>query len=249
MSGQGTPKLRVGIGNGIRGYYAMLYDGDTGEPWQTGDCSFADAAGAYAEAAAWAEAEGLPFDAPTPAAAAPPRRRAYAGVGSRETPAEILTLMRSVASRLAVAGWVLRSGAAPGADAAFEAGAGRDCEIYVPWLGFQDSTSELAIERMPVLAQAEQVAAAHHPAWDRLGRPVRLLMARNVCQVLGPDLASPSAFVLCWAPRPRYDAQGRVCDVAGGTGLAVRLAYARGIPVFHLGLPAHRRRVEAFLAS
>lgn len=250
MSQQGRgARLRVGVGYGIRGHYAMLYDADTGEPWQTSDCSFADPAGAYAEAAAWGEAEGLPFDTPTPAAAAPPRRRAYAGVGSRETPEEILTLMRAVAARLAAAGWLLRSGAAPGADAAFEAGAGPDSEIYLPWVGFQDSPSELAIERMAVLAQAEEIAAAHHPAWDRLSRPVRLLMARNACQVLGPDLVSPSAFVLCWAPRPRHDGQGRICDVAGGTGLAVRLAYARGIPVFHLGLPAHRRRVEAFLAA
>lgn len=248
MTGQGTPKLRVGVGNGIRGYYAMLYDADTGEPWETGSCSFAEASGAYAEAAAWGEAEGLPFDTPLPVAS-PASKRAYAGVGSRETPTEILGLMRTVASRLSAAGWTLRSGAAPGADAAFEAGAGSASEIYLPWFGFQDSTSTLAIERMPVRAQAEQIASAHHPAWDRLGRPVRLLMARNACQVLGPDLASPSTFVLCWAPRPRYDAEGRVCDTAGGTGLAVRLAYARGIPVFHLGLPAHRRRVETFLAA
>lgn len=250
MSQQGRGvRLRVGVGYGLRGHYAMLYDADTGEPWQTGDCSFADAAGAYAEAAAWGEAEGLPFDTPAPVASSTPARRAYAGIGSRETPPEILTLMRSVAARLAAAGWRLRSGAAPGADAAFESGAGSNCEIYLPWRGFQDSRSELAIERMPVLAQAEEIAAAHHPAWQRLGRPVRLLMARNACQVLGADLRSPVAFVLCWAPNPRLDEQGRVCDVAGGTGLAVRLAYARNIPIFHLGLPAHRQRIDAFLAA
>lgn len=250
MSQQGRGvRLRVGVGYGLRGHYAMLYDAETGEPWQTGDCSFADSAGAYAEAAAWGEAEGLPFDTPTPASPSTQARRTYAGIGSRETPPEILSLMRSVAERLAAAGWRLRSGAAPGADAAFEAGAGPDSEIYLPWPRFQDSRSELAIERMPVLPQAEEIAAAHHPAWDRLRRPVRLLMARNVCQILGADLQSPAAFVLCWAANPRLDAQGRVCDVDGGTGLAVRLAYARNIPVFHLGLPAHRQRIDAFLSD
>ena len=216
MSQQGRGvRLRVGVGYGMRGHYAMLYDAETGEPWQTGDCSFPDAAGAYAEAAAWGEAECLPFDPPTLASPSTQPRRAYTGIGSRETPPEILSLMRSVAARLAAVGWRLRSGAAPGADAAF--GAGPDCEIYLPWLGFQDSRSELAIERMPVLAQAEQVAAAHHPAWGRLRRTVRLLMARNACQVLGADLQSPVAFILCWAPNPRLDDQGHVCDVAGGT--------------------------------
>lgn len=242
-------RLRVGIGNGIRGYYAMLYDADTGEPWETGSASFSEARPAYDEARAWAQAEDIPYDLPpVPAPAA--RLRPYAGIGSRETPEEMLTLMREIAGLLAAAGWLLRSGAAPGADAAFESGAPATArEIFLPWLGFQNSTSTLAIERMPVLSQAMDIASQYHRGWGRLGRPVRLLMARNVCQVLGPDLKDPSRFVLCWAPYPKCDHQGRVMDVGGGTGLAVRLAYAHGIPVFHLGLPAHRQRIDSFLKA
>ncbi len=46
----------------------------------------------------------------------------YAGVGSRLTPMPILGLMRKLGFRLAELGYTLRSGAADGADAAFEAG-------------------------------------------------------------------------------------------------------------------------------
>ncbi len=51
--------------------------------------------------------------------------RPYAGIGSRQTPSEMLSLMESLAGRLAADGWVLRSGASPGADQAFFRGARR----------------------------------------------------------------------------------------------------------------------------
>lgn len=46
----------------------------------------------------------------------------YAGIGSRETPPEILKLMTRLAGAMEQQGWLLRSGGARGADAAFEAG-------------------------------------------------------------------------------------------------------------------------------
>ena len=50
---------------------------------------------------------------------------AYAGVGSRSTPAEVLHWMESIGRGMARAGMVLRSGAARGADSAFERGCDR----------------------------------------------------------------------------------------------------------------------------
>lgn len=87
-----------------------------------------------------------------------------------------------------------------------------------------------------------------HSSWGRLSGAVRNLMARNVMQVLGRNCNDPSRFVLCWAPKPKFDAEGQVCDVEGGTGLAVRLAHARRIDVFHLGVPEHLERITAFCA-
>ena len=46
----------------------------------------------------------------------------FAGIGSRETPQDILKLMTKSAYRLEQLGYVLRSGGARGADKAFELG-------------------------------------------------------------------------------------------------------------------------------
>jgi hypothetical protein len=62
--------------------------------------------------------------------------QSYAGIGSRETPADVMALMGRVAARLEVLGWTLRSGAAQGADQAFEAGVSSKKEIFLPWKGF-----------------------------------------------------------------------------------------------------------------
>jgi len=48
--------------------------------------------------------------------------RAYTGIGSRACPPEILGVMFMLGEALAEQGWILRSGAAPGADSAFEQG-------------------------------------------------------------------------------------------------------------------------------
>lgn len=65
--------------------------------------------------------------------------RYYAGVGSRETTAEVLLRMKAMAATFAKRGWSLRSGHAEGADTAFFRGAdavGGKMEIFLPWSGF-----------------------------------------------------------------------------------------------------------------
>lgn len=161
----------------------------------------------------------------------------YAGIGSRETPPQVCKRMREWGAYLAGRGWTLRSGAADGADSAFEAGAlsvGGQAEIYLPWAGFQGHLTGLPVERFATFGKAIRLAADFHPAWARLTKPQRSLMARNCYQLLGRNLKSPVTFVLCWAPKPRFMPDGRVVDVNGGTGLAVRLAASMGIPVYHL---------------
>lgn len=148
---------------------------------------------------------------------------AYAGVGSRETPAEIVEIMRRVAGRLSARGLVLRSGGARGADQAFESGvpAGAAKEIFLPWKGFESHRSTLY--RPP--EQAFEIAARFHPRWEQLSPANRKLMARNSQQVLGADLSNPSKFILCWT------VDGKA---TGGTGQAIRVAHGHGIPVFNL---------------
>lgn len=147
--------------------------------------------------------------------------RTYAGIGSRATPATVLTAMTAAARRLQQRGYTLRSGAARGADSAFEDGAGAAKEIWVPWRGFNQHPSL----RTPTI-EALSLASRVHPAWHKCSSPAQKMHARNMHQVLGEDLDDSVDFVLCFTP----DGSG-----AGGTGQAIRLARLCAIPVFDLG--------------
>ena len=56
----------------------------------------------------------------------------FSGIGSRKTPLEICKIMTRIGEKLQEKGYILRSGAAIGADKAFELGA-KTKEIYLPW--------------------------------------------------------------------------------------------------------------------
>ena len=165
------------------------------------------------------------------AAAARAARRpvVFAGVGSRQTPNDVQALMSDIANELAGHGMVLRSGAARGADQAFERGADRaggTKEIFIPEEGFQKRSSEERGVSADIPDRAFDIAAHHHPVWHRLDGSVRRLQARNVLQVLGPDCETPADIVICWT------ADGRD---RGGTSQAIRIARAHNIPILNLG--------------
>lgn len=147
----------------------------------------------------------------------------YAGIGSREAPPEALARCRELAGLLERLGFMLRSGAAPGCDAAFEAGllSPERAEIFLPWSGFMGHASRF---RSPT-PQAIALAQVTHPAWRHLDAHGRSLQARNSHQVLGADLRSPVRFIACWTPGAMQ---------VGGTAQAMRIADSRGIPIFNL---------------
>lgn len=141
----------------------------------------------------------------------------YAGIGSRETPQDVLFVMYNIAFGLASYGVTLRSGGAKGADTAFEHGAmamGGKREIY---------TAKMISDNSPLLAHA----AKHHPNWYAMPENgyAQKLHARNSAIVCGPFLSDPVNFVVCWTP----DGQ-----ITGGTGQAIRVANANLINVFNL---------------
>lgn len=153
----------------------------------------------------------------------------YAGIGSRSTPVEILALMTSIATFLAERQYVLRSGGAIGADSAFESGAGQRRQIFLPWNGYNQKTSPYC----KVTAPAMQTVDQYHPAPEFLTPAAKKLMARNSYQVLGPDLKTPSRFVVCWTPDGCIDRAGRTKQT-GGTGQAITIAEANGIEIINL---------------
>lgn len=71
------------------------------------------------------------------------------------------------------------------------------------------------------------MASKFHPNWANVGDTGRDYHARNVCQVLGVDLGTPSKFVMCWTQDGK---------TKGGTATAIRVAEHHNIPVFNLGI-------------
>ena len=166
----------------------------------------------------------------------------YTGIGSRETPTDILNLMTEIARKLGALGWTLRSGGAEGADTAFERGFGAK-QVFLPWSGFADrqlgrGMHVLGAFHPHLQKQAYDEASAVHPAWDKCSAGAKKLHARNVFQVFGPELNLNSKFVICWTPGGK---------TTGGTATAIRLAEKAKIPVFNLANPEHRARLEKFV--
>lgn len=156
----------------------------------------------------------------------------YCGVGSRETPNNILSDMEKIAYWMARRGWTLRSGRAYGADTFFEKGCDRHHgykEIFIANDALNDT-------------EAMEIAKSLHPAWYKCSPYARLLHTRNMYQVLGKDLKTPVKCVICWTP------DGCTCHKdktikTGGTGMAISIASTNGIPVFNLQRKDHYKRV------
>ncbi len=171
--------------------------------------------------------------------------RFYTGVGSRQTPPEMLRVLADLAEDLAGAGWVLRSGGADGADAAFEEGclrSGGTAHVYLPWRGFNGHGSTL----FKVEESALKLAATVHPAWDRLEQGPRKLHARNCYQVLGAGLDAPSELTVCWTP-DGCESSARRSRETGGTATAIVLSERRGVPVYNLRNPVSIERLIGHL--
>lgn len=173
--------------------------------------------------------------------------RYYTGVGSRETPLEICRHMTALAGFLEIHGWTLRSGAAEGADEAFEAGVVRgNKQIYLPWSRFNGSTSS----RLRASPEAMTIASLTHPAWLKCGGGARSMHARNVHQVLGDNVLLPvrSEFVICWTPDGAERTEECSKDT-GGTAMAIRIAHRYGVPVYNLQRDERSRAFHAWLGA
>lgn len=175
-----------------------------------------------------------------------------------------MELMQRLAYKLASEDWTLRSGAAEGADTAFELGwfewycnqtslpRKSNVELYIPWDNFNKHAhlgcfgGVFELSQMPEEYQnlAKQIAAITHPAWDRLKQGAKKLHTRNVFQVLGQDCQTPSKMLICYA-----HPQGKKGEVKGGTNTAVKLALQRNIPVFNLYYEEVQEKLKKYLEA
>lgn len=168
--------------------------------------------------------------------------RYYAGIGWRDTPETILTLMSDLASRLEGRGFHLLSGGARGADKAFFRGTTVGSRtIFLPWNGYEGQYSGadfIVAPELPNWHRAEKIARTHHPRWERCGQGARKLLARNGYQVLTATLDRPVDLIVAYTDGGRG---------GGGTGQALRVArkLAPHVPIYDLGLPEVREKFES----
>lgn len=171
----------------------------------------------------------------------------YAGIGSRRTPPDVVEVMVELARLLSARGnWTLRSGGAEGADTAFQNGAllwGPPFrhELYLPWRRFNGHQVATLYEPTE---DAYELAACHHPAWEKLSDPVKALHARNGHIVLGPNLNDPVRMVVCWTSDGTLDGRHPPSH-GGGTGQALRVITGEyiDVPVFNLARGDHMDRI------
>ena len=149
----------------------------------------------------------------------------YTGIGARATPERFLLSAMKIGQHMARKGYVLRSGAAEGASAAFEQGCDSvkgQKEIYLPWRGFNGNRSEL----FTVPDRAYDIMKNFNFAWETLSESAKKLQARYVLTVLGEDLRTPSRCIIC------YTKDGKRKD---GTKRALQIAKKHNIPIFDMG--------------
>lgn len=158
----------------------------------------------------------------------------YTLVGSRETSQEGLAVLARLVHELAKNLYIGRSGGADGADSVLEYVLRYSTglkEVYLPWDKFNgrvaDGVEYINAARLSTYTQALRIAKATHPAWERCSQGAQKLHARNVYQVLGKDLKSPSKVLICWA-------QPTTTGVKGGTNTAVQLAKSIVVPVLNV---------------
>lgn len=154
----------------------------------------------------------------------------YTGVGSRETPPEILRIIRDLAIELEKKGYTVRTGDAKNADAAFREAA-KNKEVYTP-----NDANERTMK----------IAKEIHPAWHKLDDVGKRLQARNTFQVFGENLDTPSDFLIGWTPDGLTSFEERSIK-SGGTGQAIDMASRKGIPVINLARPDWRETLNSVL--
>lgn len=155
----------------------------------------------------------------------------YAGIGSRETPSEVLKQMTEIAKELESRGYTLNTGITfggkkEGADKAFSDGATKK-NLFSP-------------EKQGSRKKEQAIAKEIHPKPEALSEGGLKLMARNTNQIFGDDLDTPVDFVLFYA---KEDISNPLRP-QGGTGQAVEIARRKGIPTINMADTNWRNQLE-----
>jgi hypothetical protein len=183
------------------------------------------------------------------------RTMTYAGIGSRETPTDVLKLMTEASKYLDSIGYTLQTGFTfkdketgldeEGADKAFSDGS-KNKILFGPSGIRRTVNGNTSLETYDnnVSKISEAVVKEIHPAPDRLTPGGLKLMARNTNQIFGKNLDSTVDFVLFYAEETDNPLRPK-----GGTGQAVEMARRKGIPTINMANPNWRQELDRVLSS
>jgi hypothetical protein len=179
----------------------------------------------------------------------------YAGIGSRQTPQEVLNKMTEVAKYLDGLGYTLQTGFTfkdkntgldeEGADKAFSDGA-QNKILFGPSGIRKTINGETSVDTYNpnVTTKSTDVVKEVHPAPEKLSPGALKLMARNTNQIFGKNLDSTVDFVIFYAPETNNPLRPK-----GGTGQAVEMARRKGIPTINLANSNWREELKTALAN
>lgn len=168
----------------------------------------------------------------------------WTGIGSRETPSDVLILQQIFATNLTTDLLaknilpVFRSGKAIGSDQAFQRGndyafskmgIANPSEIYLSEPTWNMSDNDIVGSDTLFWPQTRNIVKDLHPAWNKIvNKKGELLHRRNILQVVGQDGITPSDFVIYWADVNAFG------QVQGGTATAANFASNMNIPTFNI---------------
>lgn len=169
--------------------------------------------------------------------------------------------------------WVMTSGGAEGADAFFQKGLDIDgfdaiseglFKLFLPWKGFNGNTRGIVMEhdKSEIMHKARKILVDMN-VYDTVPRfieyesksrdlltrrelAIATLHTRNVFQIMNEFLDKPVNMVVCYTP-DKAISRADYSKKTGGTGIAINLADALGIPVFNIAREDHLERVCKFI--
>lgn len=156
----------------------------------------------------------------------------YSGIGSRNTPPNILEVMKKIGAIAPQYSYILRSGGALGADSAFENG----CDSVNGKKQIWNPRKELVVEHDWAIKEASEICLEF--PLNNMRPFIRNLIVRNMYQILGEHGNELSSFVVCYTPTlDPTDSE------AGGTRYACRLAKKYAIPIYNLRNERHLQKI------
>lgn len=162
------------------------------------------------------------------------KQHIFTGVGAIIIPSSIFKILYDIGIQLMADNWICRTGTAMGSDMAFR-------ESYMAKLNNMEvyAAKDIISNAFNNAELARNIVRNYHPCYDRIqSEYAKALLARNVYQVLGSDLNTPSEIVFC------YTDNG---ETVGGTSIAIRIAQHYDIPIVNLGNPKHLNAIVNYL--